>query len=219
VVIPRLESSRRKWHEEETDSLTPFLPLCNITLIISYIDKGGQTDRLLSPPLISNLYPAIFQAAAFFFLENHIEVEAVRFASFCPNLSNDYRTQTPFFFEISMDSLLDLACSLLQALHNIPDSSYHRYRLVGIKRPLGSSLTYALRIYIGISTIGSCSLLQNTSVENVETSCKRQAVFTTHASPSWFFRHRLFERGDGSMNEATLSCCCTHSFVANHTKT
>ena len=81
-------------------------------------------------------------------------------------------------------------------------SSY--YSLVGIKRPLGCSLTYALRIYIGISIIATCYLLQNTSVENVETSWQKAGRFH-HAciSKLIYSPPSAFERGD-QQTEASL---------------
>jgi hypothetical protein len=175
----------------------------------------------LSPLLLLHIsIPQFSIAAAFFFRRTMLKLKyGSRFVLFCLNLSKWLPLLRRPFSLISLWIVYKMSpCSVLQALHKISDYVYHRISSVGSKRPLAWSLTYALSIYIGISTIGSCSILQNTSVKNVETSCKKAPVFTTHASPSWFILHhrRLSEEMAASTRQAL--CCCTHSFVANHTK-
>lgn len=191
--------------------------LCNITLN-SIHRSVGLTDRpLLSSllsPLISLSYPAIFQCSSrFFFLENHIEVEGSRFVSF---LSQFVFQRRPFSLKSLWIVYWISPCSVLQALHKIPDSFNHPFSLVGIKRPLGCSLTYALRIYIGISIIAKRYLLQNTSVKNDESSCSGRPF-----SPRMHLQADFFSTIGGlseeRQHERQASCCCTHSFVANQT--
>ena len=110
-------------------------------------------------------------------------------------------------------------CSVLQALHKIPDSFYHRIGLVSIKRPLGCSLTYALRVYIGISIIAKRYLLQNTSVENVESSCKgRPFSPRMHLQADFFAIHRRLSDGEAAWTGKPLVVALTLSLptTPNH---